>query len=70
MTNHKDIGRLLTTREVAQRIRMSPDFVTHLALTGEIASVKVGTRPGQRGGRRLFPESEIESWLARNLRNG
>lgn len=64
----KDIGPLLTTREAAARMRVSVDYLLTLALRGEIASVKIGTRPGCRGGRRLFPESEVNAWLTRNLR--
>ncbi len=70
MTNQapKDFGTLLTTKEAAARMRVSVDYLVTLALRGEIASIKLGTKPGQRGGRRLFPESEINAWLARNLR--
>ena len=62
------IGALLTTKEAAARMRVSVDYLVTLALRGEVASIKLGTRPGARGGRRLFPESEINGWLARNLR--
>ena len=63
-----NIGALLTTKEAAARMRVSVDYLVTLALRGEVASLKLGTRPGQRGGRRLFPESEIEGWIARHLR--
>lgn len=62
------IGPLLTTREAAMRMRVSRDYLINLALRGEIASIKLGTRPGERGGRRLFPASEIDDWVGRNLR--
>ena len=64
----KDIGPMLTTKEAAARMRVSVEYLMTLALRGEIASIKIGTKPGQRGGRRLFPESEINAWLARHLR--
>ncbi len=64
----KDIGPLLTTKEAAARLRVSTDYLIGLALRGEIASIKLGSRPGQRGGRRLFPESEINGWLVRHVR--
>lgn len=62
------IGPLLTTREAATRLRVSTDYLLTLALRGEVASLKVGTRAGQRGGKRLYPESEIERWLSEHLR--
>ncbi len=62
------VGNLLTTKEAAARMRVSVDYLIRLALRGEVASLKLGTRPGQRAGRRLFPESEIEGWIARHLR--
>jgi len=65
----QEIGALLTTKEAAARMRVSIDYLVTIALRGEIASIKLGTRPGQRGGRRLFPESEINAWLARHMRN-
>ena len=65
----KDIGALLTTKEAAARMRVSVDYLVTIALRGELASIKLGTRPGQCGGRRLFPESEVNAWLARNLRS-
>jgi excisionase family DNA binding protein len=64
----RDVGPLLTTREAAERMRVSRDFLTTIALRGELASVKLGTRPGQRGGRRLFPLSEVDGWIAKRLR--
>lgn len=64
----EDVGALMTTREAAARMRLSPYTVTVLALRGELASVKVGSAPGRRGGRRLFPVSEVEGWLSRRLR--
>lgn len=64
----KPVGNLMTTREAAARMRVSTDWLTTRALLGDIASVKIGTATGKRGGRRLFPESEIESWLSRNLK--
>ena len=69
MERRKDVGELLTTKEAAARMRVSADWLTTQAQCGRIASIKIGTRPGQRGGRRLFPESEIEGWLSRNLRS-
>ncbi|MBP7127398.1 helix-turn-helix domain-containing protein [Myxococcota bacterium] len=63
-----DIGTLLTSKEAAARMRVSVDYLLGLALRGEVQSVKIGSRPGQRGGRRLFPESEVNGWIARNLR--
>lgn len=68
MERSKDVGELLTTKEAAARMRVSTDFLTTLALQGKIASIKIGTRPGRRGGRRLFPESEVNGWLLRNLK--
>ena len=65
--DHKDIGPLLTTKEAAARLRMSTDYLIGLALRGEIPSIKLGSRPGQKGGRRLFPESEVAAWVLRNL---
>ena len=65
----RDIGALLTTKEAAARMRVSVDYLVTLALRGEIPSIKLGTLPGKRGGRRLFPESEVNGWLARNLRS-
>jgi len=64
----RDVGPLLTTREAAGRMRVSRDFLTTIALRGELQSVKLGTRPGQRGGRRLFPQSEVDGWIAKRLR--
>jgi len=66
--NPTNIGPLLTTREAAARMRVSIDYLVILALRGEIESVKLGTPPGQRGGKRLFPASEVEAWIARHLR--
>ena len=65
----KDIGPLLTTKEAAVRMRISVDYLVTIALRGELASIKIGTAPGKRGGRRLFPESEVDAWLAGRLRS-
>ena len=64
----RPVGTLLTTKEAAARMRVSTDWLTNRALRGDIASVKIGSPVGKRGGRRLFPESEIEGWLSRNLK--
>lgn len=61
------LGHLFTTKEAAARMRVSTDWLIVKAKTGEIASVKIGTPEGVRGGRRLFPESAIEAWLSRHL---
>jgi len=66
--NKRPVGTLLTTKEAAARMRVSTDWLTTQALRGGIASVKIGSPVGKRGGRRLFPESEIECWLSRNLK--
>ena len=63
----RPVGNLLTTKEAAARMRVSTDWLTTRALRGDIASVKIGSAVGRRGGRRLFPESEIEGWLERNI---
>ena len=63
-----EFSPLLTTREAAARLRVSTDFLNTLALRGEIQSVKLGPPPGKRGGRRLFPTSEVEAWIARHLK--
>jgi len=63
-----DFGRMLTVKEAAPIAGVSSDYLRDLCLRGEIQSVKIGTRPGKRGGRRLIPESEVQNWIARNLR--
>lgn len=67
MSTQKDIGPLLTSHEAAARMRVSRDYLLTLALRGEIASIKIGTRPGCRGGRRLFPAAEIDRWIGSRL---
>lgn len=64
----KDYGRLVPLPEAAERLGVSVCHLRDLCLRGEMASVKIGTRPGKRGGRRLIPESELSAWVARNLR--
>lgn len=64
------VGNLLTTKEAAARMRVSTDWLVRQAMSGEIASIKIGSAVGICGGRRLFPESEIEGWLERNLTGG
>lgn len=64
-TRHQaELGPLMTTREVAARLRVSQDHVVRLALRGELPSLKVGSRPGQRGGRRLFLARDVDAWIA------
>lgn len=65
--NIPSVGALMTTKEVAARLRTTTDHVTRLALRGELPSLKLGTRPGKRGGRRLFPADEIERWIAAHV---
>lgn len=68
MERKNEIGELFTTKEAAARMRISTDTLTVMALRGDIPSIKLGTRRGQRGGRRLFPVAEVEAWLQRNLK--
>ena len=67
MLRKEDLGELLTTKQVAERLKSSTDYVIRLALRGEIASIKIGSRPGAKGGRRLFPAREVERWLEAKL---
>ena len=64
----QDFGAMLPTKEAAVRMGISIWHLRDLCLRGEMSSVKIGSRPGQRGGRRLIPECEINAWIARNLR--
>lgn len=63
-----DFGTMLTVKDAAQRLGISIWHLRDLCLRGDVASVKIGTRPGSRGGKRLIPESELASWISRNLR--
>lgn len=67
-TEHPDIGPLLTVKEVAERIRASTWFVNDLCLKGALRSIKIGTDVGKKGGKRLIPEVEVNTWVARKLR--
>ncbi len=64
----QDYGAMLPLKQAAARLGISVWHARDLCLRGEIASVKLGTRPGKRGGRRLIPESEINAFIERNLR--
>lgn len=61
-------GALLSLKDAAPRMGVSVWHLRDLCLRGEIQSVKIGSRPGVRGGRRLVPESEINAWISRHLR--
>lgn len=67
-TKPVDIGPLLTTAEVAARLRVSKRMVLNLLKRGELRSVKVGTDWGRTGGKHLVPARLVEEWLARQLR--
>lgn len=51
--------RLLTTPEVAELLRCSPDYVRRLVQAGELAHVK---RKGTNAPL-LFREGDVEAWL-------
>jgi excisionase family DNA binding protein len=54
------MGRKMTTTEVADLIRMSPDHVRRLALSGALPARRIGPR-----GRLLFDEQEVAAALRR-----
>jgi len=58
---------LLTIEEVAQRLRVCREFVRQRVASGEIRAAKIGTDPGQTGGRWLVSEDEVERWLAARM---
>lgn len=64
----QELGNLLTTKEAAEKMHVSTDYLNNLALQGKIKSIKIGSLPGIRGGRRIYPESEVNKWLLQNLR--
>ena len=67
-TSENRYGVLLPLSVAAARLGVSVWHLRDLCRKGAISSVKIGSRRGQRGGRRLIPESEINAWIARNLR--
>ena len=67
-TSDTRYGVLLPLSAAAVRMGVSVWHLRDLCLKGSIASIKIGSKRGQRGGRRLIPESEIDAWIARNLR--
>ena len=58
---------MLTSAEAAQRLNCSVSTIRKLVLRGELASAKIGTRVGQRGGKHLIPEGAIDQWLNVNV---
>lgn len=63
-------GAVLSLREAATRCGVSVWHFREMCRRGEIGSIKIGSGRGQRGGRRLIPESEINAWIQRNLQAG
>lgn len=64
----REWGAVLSVREAAERLNVSPDTVRDLILRGELAAAKIGTVRGRRGGRYLVPEVAVREWLARAVR--
>lgn len=64
----QELGELLTTKQAAARMKVSADYLNKLALQGKIKTIKIGSLPGVRGGRRIYPESEVNKWLSQNLK--
>lgn len=53
--------RLLTAREVCERLGISRRLLTDLTRTGEVPSIKLG-------GARRYPEAELERVIAKRTR--
>ena len=63
----ESLGAMLSLKQVAERLNLSIWTVNDLVLQGKMASLKIGTALGKKGGRRLVPESEVAAWVLRNL---
>jgi excisionase family DNA binding protein len=59
-TREAALPTLLSAREVAAALRVSPDSVYRWARAGELASVRVSTRPGSA---LRIPATELERIL-------
>jgi excisionase family DNA binding protein len=53
-------GRLLTTREVAKLLNVSPHTVTRWASEGKLPAIRL---PGTAHGRLRFREDELAEWI-------
>lgn len=51
-------GRLLTAREVAELLGVSPETVCRWTRRGDLPAIKLP------GGALRYPESELDEWLA------
>ena len=58
MDNTKD--ELLTTKEVAERLKIKPSTVRHLALDEKIPVIKIGKKLSR------FLSSDVETYIKKN----